>query len=110
MSEKLPLKPPVDAQEGEKRTDVLNTNVSRETILAGTDYKALYALFRSEGMPWAESLYNAIYIGSHNKYYDSEIAPQEKFESLHEHPQYLVVDYNCVGWLCKNSFCTKVCL
>ena len=86
MSEKLTPESSVDIQESEKRTDVLNTNVSRETILAGSDYKALYALFRSEGMPWAESLYNAIYIGSHNKYYDSKIAPQEKFESLHNHP------------------------
>lgn len=86
MDEKFSEKTSDAVQDEKKRTDVPNKNVSRETILAGSDYKALYKLFRDDGMSRSESLYNAAYIGSHNKYYNSEISPQAKYEFLYNHP------------------------
>ncbi len=70
----------------QKRTDVLNEDVSRETILTGGDLKAMYALFRKDGMSRFESMYNAVYLASHNNYNDSEVLPKNEYVSVPDHP------------------------
>ena len=67
-------------------TDVLKASVSRETILSGTDFRRMYALFRKDGLSIIESLYNAAYLSCHNKYENSVSAIKKQYQSIHLHP------------------------
>lgn len=74
--------------EEQKRTDVLIKDVSRETILSGGNVKKMYKLFRKDGMNRIESLYNAIYLASNNKYNESETNPKNEYVNVPNHPHY----------------------
>ena len=75
----LPINTAQTPGKKKKRTDVLKENVSRETILAGGNVRAMYVLFRKDGMRRFESLYNAVYLASHNKYNNSAVLPKNEY-------------------------------
>lgn len=69
-----------------KRTNVPKANVSRETILNGTNFRLMYRLFRRDKLSVVESLYNAAYLACHNKYESSVSKVKNKYQKIHFHP------------------------
>lgn len=75
------------AETTDKRTNVSdNKNVSRETIMSGTNLKYMYRMFRKGGMNRRESMFNAVYLVCQNKYDGSDTVVREKYKNVHRHP------------------------
>ena len=87
----------------EKETNVLDNNVSRETILSEANFTELYKMFRDDGMGMFESFYNAAYLSAYNTYESSDTVVKKKYENVHEHPKGWVSDKKKMNRLNKWS-------
>ena len=69
----------------ENRTNVRETDPA--VLMDGTSVRQLYKHFRAEGMKRGESLFNALYLVSHNRYERGATAVKKSLRTVHAHPK-----------------------